>query len=75
MKINNYICINMIWHILPINDSLPHIETGSTCHCDPTVKLLDSGDIMIVHNSYDGREGLELANEILSTNDRQRKSP
>lgn len=65
----------MNWHILPNNDLKPHIEYGSICHCDPTVKLLDGGDIMIVHNSFDGREGLEIANEILSTNDRQGQSP
>lgn len=54
----------MIYNILPINDLKDHQE-DSTCECEPMVETLENGDIMIVHNSYDGREGLEMANEIL----------
>lgn len=53
----------MIYHILPINDVEPHEEL-TTCHCKPVAELLENGDIMCTHNSFDGREGLELANEV-----------
>jgi len=42
-------------HILPINDIKPHQEL-STCGCNPTIEALEDGEIMIIHNSFDGRE-------------------
>lgn len=54
-----------IWHILPIGDSDEH-EESSMCKCKPTVKEEEGGGILIVHNSFDGREGLEQAIEILN---------
>lgn len=55
----------MIFHVLPDNDSQPHSEE-STCVCHPKVIVVENGNIVIVHNSFDGREGLELANDILN---------
>lgn len=52
-----------IWHILPRNDADEHEET-SVCKCEPTVKTVDGG-VLIVHNSFDGRELIEQVNEIL----------
>lgn len=51
-------------NILPINDIREHIE-DSTCPCEPEI-IEESGDIIIVHNSWDGREAVEMANEILN---------
>lgn len=48
----------MAIHILPINDSEPH-EEATTCKCKPTVEILEDGEMMIVHNSFDGRERVE----------------
>lgn len=45
----------MIWHVIPINDLKEHVEQ-STCLCSPCVQILDEGDLLVVHNSYDGRE-------------------
>ena len=56
--------INMNWHVLPNNDIKPHTEE-TTCDCNPKV-LHENGDMIIVHNSYDGREGVEAVNSILS---------
>ena len=42
-------------NILPINDIKDHVE-DSTCHCHPKVEILENGEIMIIHNAYDGRE-------------------
>jgi len=44
----------MTYHILPINDIKEH-EEASTCHCNPEVKF-ENGDMIIIHNSFDGRE-------------------
>ena len=45
----------MILHIVPINDLKEHTEE-STCECGPEAEILENGDIMIIHNAYDGRE-------------------
>lgn len=52
----------MTYHILPINDIKDHVEQ-STCPCEPEV-VVEGGDLIIVHNSWDGREGLEQALEV-----------
>jgi len=48
----------MIWHLLPINDLYEHLEK-STCKCFPKSEVLENGDIMITHNSFDKREVIE----------------
>jgi len=55
-----------IWHVIPTKDLEEHQEL-STCKCKPTVEILEeSGAVVIVHNSFDGRELVEQAKEILS---------
>lgn len=63
------------YHVLPINDTKEHSEVmiytkqnehKSFCKCGATVQLQDNGNLVVIHNSFDGREGLELANEILN---------
>lgn len=43
-----------MYNILPINDINTHIE-DSTCKCNPKV-IFASGEMIIIHNSFDGRE-------------------
>lgn len=45
----------MIWHVLPLNDLIEHIEE-STCDCLPEMEILENGDMLIIHNALDGRE-------------------
>jgi hypothetical protein len=54
-------------HIHPLNDIKQHDTSniGNTCHCEPTCKI-ESGEIVVIHNSFDGREAAEWANEILT---------
>lgn len=54
----------MTWHVLQINDIKEH-EEASTCQCDPKV-MHEDGDMIIVHNSYDGRELFEEINRYLN---------
>ena len=55
----------MFWHVMPINDLEEHIESVM-CICDPQVSIIEeTNDYLVTHNSFDGREGVELANEIL----------
>lgn len=63
------------YHVYPVNDEHGHYlervypSIGMPycpCECSPKWKE-ESGSIVIVHNSFDGREGLEWANEILNT--------
>ena len=56
----------MNWHVLPVDDIEEH-EQSTTCKCEPKV-IHENGDIIIVHNSFDGSEGIEWANEILKNN-------
>lgn len=52
-----------IWHTLPVDDIEEH-EESSTCKCEPEVEKVE-GDLLIIHNSFDGREAVEWANDIL----------
>jgi hypothetical protein len=54
-----------IWHILPTNDLREHEEL-STCKCVPRVDVQENGDILIIHNSFDGREVIEMFTEIIN---------
>lgn len=47
----------MTLHILPINDIKEHQEL-STCECGPRIEF-ENGEMIIVHNSFDGREKYE----------------
>ena len=63
-----------VYHIYPINDEQEHYlecvypaigYPYCPCKCNPEFK--EEGDaLLIVHNSFDGREGVEWANEILN---------
>lgn len=53
------------YHVLPVNDLKDH-EESTTCECEPRCEWQPSGDLIVVHTSYDGRETLEEVNEILS---------
>ena len=62
-KCNNCLHDWEVYHVMPVNDTKPHSESH-TCGCDPAVE--NEGENMVcVHNSYDGREGVEVVNEIL----------
>lgn len=51
----------MALHITPINDLKEH-EESSTCECCPKL-IIENGEMIFVHNSFDGREILEEKNE------------
>ena len=63
-----------ITHIIPLNDLREHSEETinhigllvSYCECSPRLETITKDSCMFIHNSFDGREGLELANEILN---------
>ena len=66
---------NKIYHVLPENDARPHIDhcffsmhqmPFCQCDCKPE-NLVVKGGIIIVHNAFDGRLGVEWANEILKS--------
>jgi len=52
----------MTQHILPINDIEPH-EESITCKCKPNVEHVE-GNMIVIHNSFDGRERQE---ELISS--------
>jgi hypothetical protein len=55
-------------HVYPLNDLKEHDTSnkGNTCDCNPKIVIKDYHEILVVHNSYDGREVVEFANEILN---------
>ena len=53
-----------MYHIIPENDLKEHVSNGSLCPCGPSIIEVE-GELILVHNSYDGREALEWANQIL----------
>ena len=54
-------------HVYPLNDIHPHdtSDNGSTCNCVPNVIIEPDAEMIIVYNSFDGREGVEWVNDIL----------
>lgn len=55
----------MILHVTPINELEKH-EESTACKCNPRVEHIN-GNMVVVHNSFDGREGVEWVNEIIKT--------
>lgn len=61
-------------HCSPINDTEEHlIQTEEIlgavicdCKCKPIIEIsIDGESAVVIHSSFDGREGVEWANEIL----------
>jgi hypothetical protein len=48
----------MTYHVLPINDTNEH-EESSACECQPELQMQENGNMLIIHNSFDGREIIE----------------
>lgn len=66
-----------VWHVLPVDDIQPHIDKVTyppdgmpycDCPCKPTCREEGKDGFLVIHNSFDGREGVEWANEILDNN-------
>jgi len=57
-------------HVYPLNDLFEH-EEGESCICQPKIEHVSIECCVVIHNSFDGREGLELANEILKNDTRK----
>lgn len=54
----------MIYHEYPVKDVFPHKLDGFPCECIPEFTQDDNGNIVIIHNAYDGRDIIsEVENE------------
>lgn len=54
------------YHVVPVKDSDGH-QGGLCCHCDPDIGYNEQNGVPVVtHNSFDGREALEEARNILN---------
>lgn len=47
------------YHVIPLNDRKVHVDS-ETCHCKPR-KQQEPNGVIVIHNSYDGREFYEDA--------------
>lgn len=50
-------------HVYPLGDLRDHIVSGTSCWCRPRV---DDDDLVVVHNSMDGREKYETGERVMS---------
>lgn len=58
----------MIWRTIPLNDLKEH-EESTTCECNPRIEFVENGNILVFHNSFDGRELIEeIKSELKSKN-------
>ena len=57
----------MILNIIPLNDIKEHVDS-TTCKCNPRIDILENGDILIAHKSFDGREYIEELVENINVN-------
>lgn len=63
-----------IYHVLPENDAKEHSEycmnIGNMlqcgCLCRPKHEKQSNGNIIVIHNSFDGRENFEPDNKVRS---------
>lgn len=55
-------------HVSPLDDVEEHdlSDSGNTCKCNPEVIIQPNAEMIVVHNSFDGREGIEWVDEILN---------
>lgn len=60
----------MIYHITPINDLEEHQES-STCKCNPKVEVQPGGDLIVIHNSFDRRELVEKAIDVMNSDENE----
>lgn len=51
-------------HVYPLNDIDDHdtSSNGHKCKCDPEI-ILENGEMIVVHNAFDGRELTEEDSE------------
>lgn len=54
----------MLIHVIPLKDLRDHVES-TLCPCEPDL-LIEAGEMIFIHNSFDGREALEAAVDILN---------
>jgi hypothetical protein len=47
-------------HVYPTNDSDEHDIVTNTCKCDPTLIADPDCEMILVHNSFDGKEKDEV---------------
>lgn len=52
-------------HTYPVNDLREHDTDGLTCWCEPRVEW-EGAEPLVIHNSADGREAVEQAEEIVN---------
>lgn len=52
------------YHVFPGDEQDQHDLESTLCTCDPELKEVN-GCLVVIHNSRDGREAVEWANEIL----------
>lgn len=56
---------NKCSELTPNNDDHDHFS-GPFCDCDPEIRHLENGWTRIRHFSFDGREAVEWANDIIN---------
>jgi len=59
MNLSDPRLIDQTIHVLPLNDLKSHSETGTRCACQPRIENGERGNVIVVHNAYDGREFYE----------------
>ena len=56
-----------MWHIYPCNDLKEHAIHWH-CNCEPVIYVMNNGELLAVHNSYDGRENIEKLIQVIYCN-------
>ena len=51
-------------NIIPLNDYEEH-EESTTCKCSPKIEFNKEGELIVIHNSFDGRENTEGFNKVV----------
>lgn len=54
--------------VLPIDDIEEHDEQSTTCKCNPSV-IFEDGNMILVHDAFDGRQELEKVGIVSASPD------
>lgn len=54
------------YHVYPVDDLRPHETEGDPCRCHPVYQYIGSGQVMVIHNAFDGRDLKEIAEQRMN---------
>lgn len=52
------------YHVYPVDDLVEHDLDSQDCACNPRIEVQPNGNIVVIHNAWDGREQVEYLESL-----------